>query len=200
MANRHFAKLADVWKHLPLAEILATERPDHYCETHAGNASYAMVDDPERRLGVSYFREVAAAHPPLADSKYLHRLRELESDGGVLMTYPGSPLLAMHELANNAAYLLCDLDPDSIDNLESEADSLGVTDARCLAADGMGAVADYVAGANGQRVRSHRPIRPSCRRAVGLVGSGPGAWSSSGTVSGSCTGTGTTDRAGAPGR
>lgn len=39
MANRHFAKLADVWKHLPLVEVLSIERPANYWESHAGHAS-----------------------------------------------------------------------------------------------------------------------------------------------------------------
>lgn len=91
MANRRFAKLADAWKHLPLAKILSAERSDHYCETHAGNASYPMIDDPERRLGVTDFRQAAAAYPALADSKHLNRLRQLESRDGSLATYPGSP-------------------------------------------------------------------------------------------------------------
>jgi len=43
MANRHFAKLADVWKHLPLVAVLSIERPRHYWESHAGNALYSMV-------------------------------------------------------------------------------------------------------------------------------------------------------------
>lgn len=168
MANRHFAKLADVWKHLPLAEVLATERPDHYCETHAGSATYAMVDDPERRFGVTYFREVAATYPALADARYLRRLHELESDGGVLTTYPGSPRLAMSELADSAAYLFCDLDPNSVDNLESEAHSLGVTGARCLAADGMTAVADHVAGATGTVLVHIDPYDPRAAGPSGL--------------------------------
>jgi hypothetical protein len=85
VANRYSTKLAAVWRHLPLAEIHATERSDHYYETQARNASYAMVDGPERRLGVTYFREAAPAYPALAHSSYLHRLRKLESHarGGV---------------------------------------------------------------------------------------------------------------------
>ena len=168
MANRHFAKLADVWKHLPLAEILATEQPDHYCETHAGNASYAMVDDPERCLGVIRFREVAAAHPALANSKYLHWLRKLESLDGTLATYPGSPLLAMYELTNGSAFMFCDLDPDSVHNLEREAHSLGVTGARCVAADGMTAVADYVATASGSVFVHIDPYDPRAAGPSGL--------------------------------
>ena len=106
------------------------------------------------------FRDVAAEYPALADSKYLHRLRELESNDGELPTYPGSPLLALYELANGASYLFCDLDPDSVGNLESEAQSLGVTSARCLAADGMTAVADYVASATGRVLVHIDPYDP----------------------------------------
>lgn len=50
MANRHFGKVADVWKHLPLVEILAVDQPNQYGETHAGSAGYRLVDDSERQL------------------------------------------------------------------------------------------------------------------------------------------------------
>ena len=33
--NNHFAELGDVWKHLPLAEILRVDPPRAYWETHA---------------------------------------------------------------------------------------------------------------------------------------------------------------------
>jgi hypothetical protein len=39
--NNHFAELGDVWKHLPLAEILRINPPRHYWETYAGSPSYA---------------------------------------------------------------------------------------------------------------------------------------------------------------
>ena len=33
MANRHYGRIGDVWKHLPLAEILRIERPGEYWES-----------------------------------------------------------------------------------------------------------------------------------------------------------------------
>ena len=51
VANRHFGKAADVWKHLPLLEILSIERPRQDWESHAGSAEYTWVDDHERRYG-----------------------------------------------------------------------------------------------------------------------------------------------------
>jgi hypothetical protein len=33
MANTHYGEIGDIWKHLPLAEILAIERPRRYWES-----------------------------------------------------------------------------------------------------------------------------------------------------------------------
>jgi Ribosomal RNA large subunit methyltransferase D, RlmJ len=143
MANRHFAKLADVWKHLPLAEVLAIDRPRHYWESHAGSAVYGMADDPERQFGALRLGAVAADQPDLAACRYLAGLRAL-NDGpdGPLTRYPGSAWLAMHELGRGADYLLCDTDPASADDLRAAAASLGVADrVEVLAADGRDALA-----------------------------------------------------------
>jgi len=51
VANRHYAKIADVWKHLPLTELLAVERPTRYLESHAGSAQYPLTASPERDYG-----------------------------------------------------------------------------------------------------------------------------------------------------
>ena len=45
MANHHFGKFADTWKHLVVNEVLADLRPTRYAETHAGSASYPMIVD-----------------------------------------------------------------------------------------------------------------------------------------------------------
>ena len=66
MANRHFASLADMWKHLVLVEVLSIERPSRYWESHAGSATYEMVDDTERSYGVRRFLKVARRFPALA--------------------------------------------------------------------------------------------------------------------------------------
>lgn len=78
MANRRFGKVADVWRHLPLGEILRVEQPTVYGETHAGSAGYSPVDDPERRFGIWRFLEVATTAPVLADSGYHGHLANLK--------------------------------------------------------------------------------------------------------------------------
>jgi 23S rRNA A2030 N6-methylase RlmJ len=168
MANRHFGKLADVWKHLPLAEILAAERPEHYCETHAGSASYPMVDDPERRFGVQRFVDVAETHLALSNSRYLRWLRDFEDSDRSLHTYPGSALIAMLERGNHTSYLFCDLDPESVASLESAAQRVGVTNARCVAADGMAAVHDHVRQLSGKALVHIDPFDPAATGPSGL--------------------------------
>ncbi len=57
MANVHYARIGDVWKHLPLAEILSAERPGRYWESHAGSSTYPLTRSPERDYGVFLFLE-----------------------------------------------------------------------------------------------------------------------------------------------
>lgn len=146
MANRHFAKLADVWKHLPLAEILAIERPQGYWESHAGSAEYAFTEDPERRYGARRFIEIADSYPALARSRYLTHLRSMNRSPGGPTTYPGSPRLAMLELGGECSYVLCDIDPASVASLRESVAQLGL-EARALvvADDGRAALHETLA-------------------------------------------------------
>ncbi len=94
MANVHYARIGDVWKHLPLAEILAIERPRSYWESHAGSSSYPLTRSPERDYGVFLFLERAVRSSVLEGSAY-RRLLSLRDRGETPTTYPGSPLIAM---------------------------------------------------------------------------------------------------------
>ncbi len=115
MANRHFAKLADVWKHLPLTEILSIDRPRRYWESHAGSGAYALSPDAERRYGAVTFVDKAPTTTALASSRYLHHLRALNP--GAFALYPGSALLAVCELGSECAYTLCEIDGASAHDL-----------------------------------------------------------------------------------
>ena len=127
MANRHFAKFADIWKHLPLLEVLRVERPSRYWETHAGSAFYALTPSPEREYGVFHFL-ASVNTPPLTDSAYYRTLASLPHLDGIPVRYPGSAALAMLALGANARYLLCDQDPASAADLEQAALTMGLED------------------------------------------------------------------------
>lgn len=175
MANRHFAKLADVWKHRPLVEILSIERPGRYWESHAGSATYEMVDDPERRYGVLSFLETAPHLPALARSRYLAHLSSMRDPVGHLMSYPGSPMLAALELGSECRYLVWDLDPQSVANLRATALQLGIASrVQIIDSDGMTALHQGAPHLRAERVngRPHRPLRSPSRRPRRPIGAG----------------------------
>jgi 23S rRNA A2030 N6-methylase RlmJ len=169
VANRHFAKLADVWKHLPMAEILAIERTLAYWETHAGNASYPTVEDAERQYGAVRVFNVAASFPALARSAYIKHLRAL-NPSGYLTCYPGSPLLGMLELGNEASYLFCDLDSSSVADLEGAASRLELrAKAQVVEGDGMSALHAALRDGQGRGAVAHvDPYEPRAHGPSGL--------------------------------
>ena len=148
MANRHFATLGDVWKHLPLAEILQLRPPTHYWETHAGSPAYALTESPTRAHGAIRFLSVAPSNATLKASCYLEALRSTQG------TYPGSPALAMRALGQGADYLFCDRDAESAEALREAGRTLHV---RVVEADGVSTIRNEAdrAGVNPSEVFVH---------------------------------------------
>lgn len=143
MANRHYGKIGDIWKHLPLAEILTIEKPYQYWETHAGSAQYPLTHSWERDYGVFYFLEHAAESLLLKSSAFFHLLDGFKQEDGQLPIYPASPLIAMTLLRPNAKnYLFCDIDGGSLDTIWDSASTIGIPDAdvKCVQDDGVATV------------------------------------------------------------
>jgi 23S rRNA A2030 N6-methylase RlmJ len=138
MVNVHYARIGDVWKHLPLAEILAIERPGSYWESHAGSSSYPLTRSPERDYGVFLFLERAVRSLVLEGSAY-RRLLSLRDRGETPTTYPGSPLIAMGLLGGTRGrFVFCDLDRVSLANIAEDARALGITSDRVRLVQGDG--------------------------------------------------------------
>lgn len=74
----------------------------------------------------------------------------------------------MLERGNEASYLLCDLDPDSVASLDDAADRLDVTNARCVTADGMSSVHNYIRSASGTVLVHIDPFDPHASGPSGL--------------------------------
>src|SRR5262245_37515414 len=109
MANRHFGKIGDIWKHLPLAEILFIEKPKQYWETNAGSAQYALTHSMERDYGIFYFYEHAVRSDTLQLSKYFQLLDRVDKKDGFPKIFPGSTYIAMSLLDSNAEqFIFCD--------------------------------------------------------------------------------------------
>ncbi len=165
MANRHFGKLSDVWKHAALAEVVDRQRPQSYAETHAGSGAYPIVRDAEREFGILRFLDAAARSEVLARSRYRSVADSWLNGRGV---YPGSALLAMTVLGNASSYLLCDLDPGSADDLRRWANELSIHGCEVAQTDGMVAVAAWLDGHAGQAGLVHiDPFDPDARAGGG---------------------------------
>ncbi len=174
MANPHFGEIGDVWKHLALAEILASERPRQYMESHAGSAAYLISHSVPRDYGVFYLLENADRSGPLRESRYVRLLRAL-ADDGTLSVYPGSPGIAMWLLRDRAErFFFCDVDAAAIASIRDRSRELEIADDRVetVQGDGVPAVAEAAvalpAAAASEAAALIDPFRPYVRSRNGL--------------------------------
>ncbi len=175
MANTHYGQIGDVWKHLPLAEILSIEAPRVYWESHAGSAQYPLTHSAERGYGVFFFAGHASQSPALADSRYREILDGCEQDGR-LTVYPGSPLIAMLLLGDGGSrFLFCDIDGESLSTIRESAAQLGLAEnaVRVVERDGVATLQESLAAvsvADASSTFMHiDPYDPFARSSDGLT-------------------------------
>ena len=141
MANSHFGKISEVWKHAVLAEVLDQDRPRSFGETHAGSADYSLTHSPERDYGIYGFWDRRTADPTLRASVYARVLDALPQVSGRPRRCPGSPLVAMNILGASTDHVYFDTDPDSVRTIAGVADELGIAShVRTEARDGCSGV------------------------------------------------------------
>lgn len=139
MANHHFANVGDVVKHLILAEVLASERPSGYAETHAGSLDYPLAGRDPGPGGVWDF--MGAAQPELCGSAYAQVLSRVVGTPDDPGRYPGSMGIALRVLGPGARFVGCDLDPASCGSLRRGLRDAGAADAHVLQRDGLAMLA-----------------------------------------------------------
>lgn len=121
----HFAKPADVWKHLALCEVLDKEQPTVYVETNSACAEYRLTGTPEQQYGIYHFINAAKRDRRLLDSLYY----QLESKAVAENRYLGSPGLAMSILGKSAGKLIFyDIEATALINIIQFAEQHSVDD------------------------------------------------------------------------
>lgn len=145
MSYSHFGEIGDVWKHLPLAEILSIEPIEAYWESHAASGLYELQPTAEQEYGAIRYLERAVETDVLRRSTYT-RILETYCDGeGRLARYPGSPVIAMSILghrqlpdSDDPTYLFCDTEAGAIDSLRIHAQEVGISETAFLTVHGDG--------------------------------------------------------------
>ena len=108
-----------------MAQLLQTQAPAAYWESHAGAADYELTHSLARNYGAYYFFHNVHRSERLLRTPYYEILRSLASGVDEPRTYPGSPLIAMRMLKDSASrFLFCDVDQDSLSTIHRRADEL----------------------------------------------------------------------------
>ena len=143
MPNPDFGNIGDVFKHVALAEILATFRPKEYWESHAGSAFHdetpGVSASPAREHGVGHFVKSLGDFDALRRNIYTRAILEPSKDGRA-RRIPGSPYLALAQLGDTVRrYLFCDLDAGGLGTIRGLARDLRVPESKieCVPDDGI---------------------------------------------------------------
>jgi len=127
MSYKHYGKIGDIWKHLPLCTFLANEKPHVYIETNSAYPKYKLSHSPERDYGIYNFLDNVNKSETLLNSEYYHVLKRI--NGNEINTYPGSPGLALNILKEKTErYIFCDIEKDALININEYAAELNLND------------------------------------------------------------------------
>jgi 23S rRNA (adenine2030-N6)-methyltransferase len=116
MPYNHACEIGDVWKHLPLCEILRNEKPLKYHESNSAYSGYTISVNPKIEYGV--LKPVGLNSNVFINSEYYEVLKKNGIDN---LHYTGSPGLAMEILSDKARYYFHDIEREALDDVEAFA-------------------------------------------------------------------------------
>lgn len=121
MPYKHSAEIGDVWKHLPLCEILEIEKPKRYFETNAAFASYQLEISERVKYGIGML--YGKPNDILLNSIYIKILDSIDFERRHI--YFGSPALAMTILSDEwTQFYFHDIEKEPIEDIIRFSESL----------------------------------------------------------------------------
>lgn len=115
MPYKHSGEIGDVWKHLPLCDVLKIEAPRNYYETNSAYAEYQLPVNNQNQYGIFYVYE-KVGYELLEAYTYFKILDEIKLKRK--HRYYGSPALAMTILCNdNTSFYFHDIEKEPLDNI-----------------------------------------------------------------------------------
>lgn len=128
MPYEHFGKIGDIWKHLPLCEILKIESPRKYIESNSAYPFYHLKNTKEQNYGIYFFFNNQDKSDILRKSTYCQLLRNINQNQDYISYYLGSPGFAMNILKDiSEEFIFYDIDKDAIDELHKYAKKLHIS-------------------------------------------------------------------------
>jgi 23S rRNA (adenine2030-N6)-methyltransferase len=125
MPYNHAGEIGDIWKHLPICDILAFEKPRRYVETNSAFAFYVLPSKPQLDFGIHQLMNHIEESPVLTESVFYKTLQSLGEKP--LERYLGSPGLAMTILKDiDCQFIFCDLEPEPLAEIHRFAETLSI--------------------------------------------------------------------------
>jgi len=121
MPYNHAGEIGDVWKHLPLCDILKIEKPTKYHESNSAYSGYTISVKPQTEYGI--LKMLRLDNQEFINSVYYSVLNK---NGINKYHYTGSPGLAMEILGDKAKYFFHDLEQEALNDVDAFALSRGL--------------------------------------------------------------------------
>lgn len=123
MPYSHAGEIGDVWKHLPLCEVLVREKPKRYFETNSAYAKYLLPRNALKEYGVFHLLPQAPINL-VNETKYFIILKGADVEKSRI--YFGSPAQAMVILSDKAEYFFHDIEELPLKDIRDFAISMGL--------------------------------------------------------------------------
>ncbi len=121
---KHFGRIGDIWKHLPLCEIVSSEDIQIYIETNSAYFSYVLEHSLEQDYGIGLFIENSKDHPKVIKSKYYKLIKPFYDED----KYLGSCGQIIHLLRDKPDnYIFFDIDKKALNSIEKSVIELGLS-------------------------------------------------------------------------
>lgn len=123
MGYKHFGRIGDIWKHLPLCEIVSGEKIKTYIETNSAYYDYELEHSKEQEYGIDWFIKKSQEKNELIESQYFKIIKPYYKKD----KYLGSSGQVMHLLQDKADnFMFYDLDKDALNSIETAARELNI--------------------------------------------------------------------------
>lgn len=129
MSYMHYGRIGDIWKHLPLCNILVNEKPRYYIESNSAEPEYTLTHSPERDYGIYTFLDKGEKSDIIKNSVFYNTIMNYGDNMVSLNKYPGSPGLAMNILKDSAEkYIFCDIEEEPLNAIKNHSQKTGLAD------------------------------------------------------------------------